>query len=36
MAFAEVQFYFVIENAEQELNAFALVSLYGPPEADIP
>jgi len=30
-----VQFYFLNENAELELDAYALISLYGPPDADI-
>ena len=30
-----MQFYFLNENAEDELDAYALISLYGPPDADI-
>ena len=30
-----MQFYFLIENAEHELDAYALISLYGPPDADM-
>lgn len=30
-----MQFYFLVENAEQKLDAYALISLYGPPDADM-
>ena len=30
-----MQFYFLIENAEHELDMYALISLYGPPDADM-
>jgi hypothetical protein len=33
--FAEVQFYFMQENINGELVCYALVSLYGPPDADL-
>ncbi|KAF8156905.1 hypothetical protein B0H34DRAFT_675283 [Crassisporium funariophilum] len=36
IAFAKVQFYFLVKNdAEGKLDAYALVSIYGPPDADM-
>ncbi len=33
--FGEVQFYFMIENAQQNLVPYALLSMYSPPDADL-
>lgn len=34
-AFAEVRFYFLLEDAHEKLIPYALVSMYGPPDRDI-
>jgi hypothetical protein len=33
--FAEAQFYFLIEDHNENLSAHALVSVYGPPDQDL-
>lgn len=33
--FAEVPFYFLFENLDAEMVMYALVSTYGPPDADM-
>jgi hypothetical protein len=35
IAFAEVRFYFLIEDADEKLVPYALVSMYGPPDFDM-